>query len=150
MKCINHLALLPIAFASESITSRAMCYSSKETDVLSILYGLEKFHHYSFADKEGRHISTISEYYINQGFNYSELISYPGTTMQQVKIQKYQVHWHNRDMHRYPGMSDSWWNKTGNPKGWTPQDIGLYSMVSHPQTVRCRKNYNYTDHSEMK
>ena len=41
-------ALLPIMFVSKSLTNAETCSSNIEREVLSILHGIEKFHHYCF------------------------------------------------------------------------------------------------------
>ena len=38
----------PIAFASKSLTETEACYSNLEQEMLGIVWGLEKFHHYVF------------------------------------------------------------------------------------------------------
>ena len=43
--------LWPIAFASKSLSHTEWMYSNIEREALRILYGLEKFHHYYFADE---------------------------------------------------------------------------------------------------
>ena len=44
----QNIALHPIAFASKSLTCVEWRYSNIKWEVLEILHGLEKFHHYCF------------------------------------------------------------------------------------------------------
>ena len=44
----DNITLHPIAFAGKSLTSVEWRYSNIECEVLGILHGLEKFHHYCF------------------------------------------------------------------------------------------------------
>ena len=44
----DNIALCPIVFSSKSLTSVEWRYSNIEHEVLVILHGLEKFHHYCF------------------------------------------------------------------------------------------------------
>ena len=48
----NNVALWPIAFASKRLTNTETCYSYIEREVLGILHGLEKIHHYCFTHEE--------------------------------------------------------------------------------------------------
>ena len=50
--------LCPTAFASESLTGAEQRYSNTEREALSILHGLEKFHHYCF----GREVLIITNH----------------------------------------------------------------------------------------
>ena len=45
----DNTILLPIAFASKSLTGSEWRYSNIECEALGILHGLEKFHHYCFS-----------------------------------------------------------------------------------------------------
>ena len=45
----DNTILHPIAFASKSLTGAECRYSNIEREVLGILHGLKKFHHYCFA-----------------------------------------------------------------------------------------------------
>ena len=45
----DNTKLCPIAFASKCLTDAECRYSNIEREVLGILHGLEKFHHYCFA-----------------------------------------------------------------------------------------------------
>ena len=45
----DNTTLHPIVFASKSLTGAEHRYSNIEREALSILHGLEKFHHYCFA-----------------------------------------------------------------------------------------------------
>ena len=45
----DNTVLHPIAFASKGLTGTECRYSNIEQEVLGILHGLEKFHHYCFA-----------------------------------------------------------------------------------------------------
>ena len=45
----DNTILHPIVFASRSLTGTECRYRSKEREVLGILHGLKKFHHYNFA-----------------------------------------------------------------------------------------------------
>ena len=45
---LDNITLHPIAFASKSLTGVERRYSNIEHEVLGILHGLEKFHHYCF------------------------------------------------------------------------------------------------------
>ena len=115
----DNIAMWPIAFASKSLTSAEAHCNKTERQVLGILYGLEKFHHFFFAyevhmiishqllvailkktlqayhigfkEYYYRYTSTTSEYYRNQDHNYSSNIGYSGTTMKQIGMKKYQT-----------------------------------------------------------
>ena len=52
----DNTMLRPIAFASKSLTGAEQRYSNIEREVLHVLHGLKKCHHYCFA----REVSTIS------------------------------------------------------------------------------------------
>ena len=54
----DNITLHPIAFASKSLTSVEWRYSNIEHEVLGILHGLEKFHHYCF----GREVLIITDH----------------------------------------------------------------------------------------
>ena len=54
----DNTILCPIAFASKSLTGAEDRYSNIRREVLGILYGLKKFHHYCFM----REISLITNY----------------------------------------------------------------------------------------
>ena len=61
--CLKDIApdntiLRPIAFASKSLTSAEHRYSNIKREVLGILHGLKKFHHYCFA----REVSIITDH----------------------------------------------------------------------------------------
>ena len=54
----DNITLCPIAFASKSLTSVEWRYSNTKCEVLGILHGLEKFHHYHF----GREVLIITDH----------------------------------------------------------------------------------------
>ena len=54
----DNTILQPIAFTSKSLTSAKCRYSNIEREVLGILQGLEKFHHYCFA----RDVNVITDH----------------------------------------------------------------------------------------
>ena len=63
MNCVhdevpNNMALHPVAFASGSVSSAEQWYSNIEREVLGILHGLEKFHHYCF----GKEVHVIPDH----------------------------------------------------------------------------------------
>ena len=47
----DNITVCPIAFASKSLTGAEQRYSNIECEVLGILHGLEKFHHYCFGQE---------------------------------------------------------------------------------------------------
>ena len=53
----DNTILHPIAFASKSLTSTESRYSNIEREVLCILHGLKKFHHYHFV----RNVNVITD-----------------------------------------------------------------------------------------
>ena len=55
---LDNTILCPIAFASKSLTGAEQRYSNIECEVLGILHGLEKFHHYCF----GREVLIITDH----------------------------------------------------------------------------------------
>ena len=54
----DNITLHPIAFASKSLTAAEWRYTNIEHEVLGILHGLEKFHHYCF----GREVFIITDH----------------------------------------------------------------------------------------
>ena len=54
----DNTILQPKAFASKSLTSTECRYSNIGREVLGILYGLDKFHHYCFA----RDVNVITDH----------------------------------------------------------------------------------------
>ena len=54
----DNTILQPIAFASKSLTGAEQRYSNIKQEVLGILHGLEKFHHYCF----GREVLIITDH----------------------------------------------------------------------------------------
>ena len=54
----DNAILRPVAFASQSFTGAEWRYSNIEWEVLGILHGLEKFHHYCF----GREVLVITDH----------------------------------------------------------------------------------------
>ena len=57
----DHAALHPIAFNSKSLTCAETQYSNTERGALGILYGLEKFHHYCFANKTLEDVAILAQ-----------------------------------------------------------------------------------------
>ena len=64
----DNVTLHPIAFTSKSLTGAERRYSNIEHELLGILHGLEKFHHYCFCARGARyHRPQTADSYVQKG-----------------------------------------------------------------------------------
>ena len=76
----------PVAYASKSLTETESNYCNIEREMLAIVFGLERFHHYAY----GRHVTIESNHTPIESITRKPLINAPPRLMRMLlRIQKY-------------------------------------------------------------
>ena len=82
----NNITLCPIVFASKSVIGAEWRYSNIECEVLGILHGLEKFHHYFLGVRgAGHHRPQTTGSYVQKGCGHT-FATYTALTVKKSSI----------------------------------------------------------------
>ena len=133
----------PVAYASRALTVTEQNYAQIEKELLAIVFGMERFHHYTY----GRHVDVESDHKPLEAINTKPLIAAPKRLQRMLlRLQRYDItitYKPGKDMHLADTLSRAFLKESQHQK---PEDHEVMQVEKRSETERDVESINMLDY----